>query len=249
MGFGFLLAGYLLSFVCVIGLGEYIFAGMLIGGIVMLIGLLELRKYDPVFLYPIIINCLILLCSLIWGGAYLLSLIPATEFSIPEWLHNWGFSAAKSVLYLLFDISMLYGIADLSRRVEYPATREKAFRNMIYVGIYNAFQIFTLLPVVSNMEASDRGAILKILVIVNLAYTLINLALIFKCYAMICPAGQEDVPRRRSRFAFVNKIRDARDAREERALKEMQDYYDEKRRAKFEKKPIQHHGKKKKKKK
>lgn len=248
MGFGYLLAGYLLSFVSVIGLGDYIFAGMLVGGILMLIGLLELRKYDPVFLYPIIFCGSILLCSLAWGGVFCYSaIVNASEFP-PQIESKWIFSAVKAVLYLLFDLTLLYSIADLSRRVEYPDTREKAFRNMIYVGVYNVFQLITFLPFVTSMAEDDRGALMTLLMFVNLAYTLMNVFLIFKCYAMICPAGQEDVPRRKSRFAFVNKMREIKDAREEKAMKEMQDYYDRKRRAKFEKKPIKHSSKKKKKK-
>ena len=54
MGFGPLLIGYFITFIVTLGLGNYLFAGMLIGGFIMYLGLSELRKYAPTFLYAII---------------------------------------------------------------------------------------------------------------------------------------------------------------------------------------------------
>ena len=63
MGFGLLLAGYVFAFVATIGMGPYAFAGALIGGFIMFLGLCELYKYSPAFVYALIANVLLLICS------------------------------------------------------------------------------------------------------------------------------------------------------------------------------------------
>ncbi len=233
MGFGLLLIGYVFSFVATAGMGEYMFAGMLIGGFLMYLGLCELRKYSPVFIYSLIVSILIIICSVfktvIWVDSWLsleIGIFTSTFVSIVDWV--------KFILYLIFDFTMLYGIADLSHRVDYPDTRQKAIRNMIFVGIYNAYQIVMFFPI--GFIESDKSFFLTLLLIIQVIYTVVNAFLIFKCYAMICPAGQEDMPRKPSRFAFVNRFREIRDAKEEKAIDDMKNYYEEKLRSKNAKK-------------
>lgn len=231
MGFGLLLIGYVFSFVALPGLGEYAFAGMLIGGFIMYLGICELRRYSPVFIYSLIASILIIICSI---------------FKCCVWLNSWldlgiglfgeGVAAAldwtKFILYALFDFSMLYGISDLSVRVDYPDTRKKSFENMVYVSIFVIFQLIMLMPFIGGLDNDNRGVLMTLLVIVQVIYTVFNALLIFKCYAMICPAGQEDMPRKPSRFAFVNRFREIRDAKEEKAINEMKNYYEDKLRKK-----------------
>ena len=235
MGFGLLLIGYVFSFVALPGLGGYAFAGMLIGGFIMYLGLCELRKYSPVFIYALIASILIIICSVFKCGVWLngwldlgVGLFGEGVGPVLDWI--------KFILYALFDFSMLYGIADLSSRVDYPDTRKKAFENMVYVGIFVVFQLIMLMPFVDKVGDENMGVLMTLLVIVQVIYTLFNAFLIFKCYAMICPAGQEDMPRKPSRFAFVNRFREIRDAKEEKAIDEMKNYYEDKLRKKNAKK-------------
>lgn len=240
MGFGSLLIGYVFSFVATAGFGEYIFAGMLIGGFLMYLGLSELRKYSPVFIYPLIVSILIIICSVfkttVWLNTWLsleIGFLTPSVISAIDWV--------KFILYFLFDMSMLYGISDLSVRVDFPDTRQKAVRNMIFVCVYSAYQVLMFFPI--GFIESDRSFFLTLLLILQVIYTVINAALLFKCYAMICPAGQEDMPRKPSKFAFVNKMRAIRDAKEEKAIDEMKNYYEEKLRAKNAKKKSKKHKK------
>ncbi|MBQ8407980.1 MAG: hypothetical protein IJY39_03870 [Clostridia bacterium] len=246
MGFGYLLIGYIFAFIATIGLGPYLFAGLLVGGFMMYLGLSELKKYSPVFIYALIGSILIILCSFYETAAWIDS----------NFLLNIGIGAdpilkvfdwIEFVLNLLFNLTLLYGIADLSRRVDYSVTREKAFRNMFIVGLFNAYQVLMFFPIA--FIESDKPFFMTILVILQVIYTVLNAFLIFKCYAMICPEGQEDMPRKKSRFAFVNKFREVKDAKEEKVVEEMKKYYEDKLKKKNEKKQIQHSSKKHKKKK
>lgn len=242
MGFGFLLVGYMLSFLVTAGLGPYIFAGMLIGSIFMFFGLKELRKYDPVFIYALIGDILLFICSVIIGISWALG----SFTSIDVTLLSTVMSFVKIAVCIFFEISLLYGVADLSRRVDYPDTRQKAITNIIYVSIFNVYQIITLTPIVTSMSGENKATALTILMIAQVIYTAINTFLFFKCYAMICPAGQEDMPYKKSKFAFINKFREIRDAKDEKAINEMKNYYEDKLKRRNAKRNSKHSKKKKK---
>ena len=225
MGFGPLLVGYIFTFVITVGLGNYLFAGMLIGGFLMFLGLSELRKYCPTFLYALIADVILILCSFfetaVWVDEVFLlesGIGLGTFLRIFDW--------AEFIVYLIFNISMLYGIADLSRRVEYPETREKAYRNMVFVAVFNVFQILMLIP--NTVFDKDKGFFMTLLLILQVIYALFNSFLIFKCYAMICPEGEEDMHRKPSRFAFINKLREKQDEREQRAIESTKEYFEKK---------------------
>lgn len=228
MGFGLLLIGYIFAFTAKIGLGPYHFAGMALGGFLTYLGLSELKKYSPVFIYAQIVNVALILCSffktLVWANdSFALSLsILNDNVSI-------GYQFVEFGVTLLFDLSLLYGIADLARRVDHDEIKGKAYRNMIFVGIYYVYQIVMFFPIANDI-------LMSFLPILQLIYSAINALLIFKCYAMICPEGDEEMPRKPSRFAFINKIRAEREAREQKAIEETKQYYENRNKNKKKKK-------------
>ncbi|MBR3686151.1 MAG: hypothetical protein IKL66_01540 [Clostridia bacterium] len=233
MGFGLLLIGYMFAFVASAGMGNYIFAGMLIGGFLMYLGLCELRKYSPAFIFALVGSVLMILCSF-WGTVVWIDSFFALGWGISSGVFATVYDWIKLVVNFAFNLALLYGITDLSRRVELLETRQKAIRNVIFVVLFNAYQILLFFPI--GFIQSDPSFFLTILLILRLLYTLLNAWLLFKCYAMICPEGQEDMPKKRSRFEFVNKIRDAKEAKEEKAIEEMKEYYESKLKAKNQKK-------------
>ncbi|MBR6725413.1 MAG: hypothetical protein IKL81_00315 [Clostridia bacterium] len=233
MGFGLLLIGYMFAFVAGAGMGNYLFAGMLIGGFLMYLGLSELRKYSPAFIFALIGSILIILCSF-WGTAVWLDSFLSLGWGISSGIFATVYDWIKFVVNFAFNIAMLYGIADISRRVELIEMRQKAVRNMIYLTVFNVYQIIMFFPI--EFIKNDQPFFFTILLILRLVYTIVNAWLLFRCYAMICPEGQEDMPKKRSRFEFINKIRDAKDAKEEKAIEEMKEYYESKLRAKNQKK-------------
>jgi hypothetical protein len=233
MGFGLLLIGYMFAFVARIGLGEYIFAGMLLGGFFMYLGLSELKKYSPAFIYSFICSIFIILSSFlgvaIWvDTAFGLGLgMSSTTISV---IYEWS----KFLIGLAFNVFMLYGIIDISNRVDYPDTKLAAQRNFVFVAVFNLCQLLLLFPI--SFIQNDLSFFNTLLIVIQLIYSIANALLIFKCYAMICQQGQEDMPRKPSKFAFVNKIRAIRDAKEEKAIEDMKVYYEEKLKRKNSKK-------------
>ena len=245
MGFGLLLIGYIFSFVMTVGLGNYLFAGMLIGGFIMHLGFSELKKYSPVFIYALIFNVVFLLCAFfeatVWIDSQLLLGLPFANDIILK-----IFDVIELIVNLLLNLSILYGIADLSRRVDLSETRKKAFRNMFFVGFFNFYQLLMILPI--SIFESDKPFFMTVLLILQFLYTVINAFLIFKCYAKICPVGQEDPPIKKSRLEFINKFRSNLDEREQRAIESTKKFYEDRNNKKQEQKNI-HHGSKRKNKK
>lgn len=212
MGFGLLLIGYIFAFTATVGLGNYLFAGMLLGGIIMFIGLLELKKYSPVFIYALVLDIFLVIFSIF---NFVLFFFPNSFLNtMSDWI--------EIVIELLFNITMLYGIVDISRRVDYSETKGKAYRNMIFVGLCNAYQLFMFMPIKAIEE--DKSFFMTLLVILRLIYSILNVFLIFKCYAMICPQGQEDMPRKPSKIGFINKFYEKLDEREQNSYEKAKDY-------------------------
>lgn len=241
MGFGLLLIGYMLVFVAGAGMGNYLFAGMLIGGFLMYLGLSELKKYSPAFIFALAGSVLIILCSF-WGAAVWLDSFFALGWGISSGIFTTVYDWIKLAVNFAFNVAMLYGIADISKRVQLIEMRQKAVRNMIYLAVFNVYQIILFFPI--EFIIKDQPLFFTILLILRLVYAIVNAWLLFRCYAMICPEGQEDMPKKRSRFEFINKIRDAKDAKEEKAIEEMKEYYESKLKAKNQKKKQKHKKKK-----
>ena len=114
---------------------------------------------------------------------------------------------------------------------------------MVFVGFYNLFQIIMLIP--NTVFQNDKAFFMTLLMIFQIIYAVFNMLLIFKCYAMICPEGEEDMKRKPSRFEFINKMREKQDEREQRAIDSTKAYLEKKKQEKEEKN--KGYGKKKKK--
>ena len=216
MGFGPLLVGYIFTYLVTLGLGDYLFSGILIGGFIMFLGLCELRKYCPTFLYAIIANILLILCSFYETGAWI-----DRAFLLKLGIDSAGVSRIFD--YIEVGVNLWF---NLSRRVEYPQTREKAYRNMIFVGVFNVMQILLLIP--NTIFDRDKGFFMTLLMILQVIYSVFNAFLVFKCYAMICPEGEEDMQRKPSRFEFINKMREKQDEREQKAIESTKEYFEKK---------------------
>lgn len=254
MGFGLLLIGYTFAYLITIGLGTYAFAGMIVGYFLMYMALGELKKYSPAFIYAYALSVILILCAgfeCVSGIDSMLSLgLSLSSTSIAGIVETTRF-----LLDAVFNIAFLYGIIDLSMRVDYPETKIKAYRNMIFVGLFYSFQI--ILSVLSKNPtetyAKYSSFMMTVALLLKLMLVFFNIGLIFKCYAFICPTSDLEMKRKPSRFAFINKIREKTDANEERAIEDTKRYFEEKAKKKREKleaknnKNIQHSKKKKRK--
>lgn len=236
MGFGKLLIGYFISFVLPIGLGNYSFLGIFIGAFIMYFALTELKKYGPVFTYAYITDIVYILFAMFLAVYGILNL-----FDVATALKNYDniINMTRIVVECVFNFLLIYGIMDMCRRVELDDLRRKAFFCFFPVAAFNILQVGEVVytQVVANGEnVSQVIAYLKPLeIVLALVYMISNMYVIFNCYAFICPKGDEDMKRKPSRFAFINKLHEKEDARDEKAREEAVKYYEEKKQKKAEK--------------
>lgn len=245
MGFGILLIGYAVAYFITMGLGMYAFAGLIIGHFIMYMGISELKKYSPAFIYAYIMSILLIVTS-IFECVSGLDLMLGFGLNISESVISDYAYALRFLLDALFNVALLYGIADISMRVDYPDTKYKAYSNMIFVGVYNIFQIGVSLFANNPSDEFKKFSsfIMTVVLLMKLVYVVLNLWLIFKCYAFICPSDDVDMKRKPSRFEFVNNMRKKSDEKEEKAIKETQEYMQKRADAKKEKARLKEEAKK-----
>lgn len=245
MGFGYVFIGYLMAFLLentVKGLGVS-GAAALLGYGAMFVGLFTLSLYQSDFkgakwsLLPLMLTAVYnLLCSVADLFAWELGALGGdTAKEIVKW--------TTFFLLMIFQFALLYGIRMISESVGLKQISIKAIRNAAFVGLY------ALLYVIAAMM--PEGEAIRYLAlsmsILQLAYVVFNLLLLLNCAKDICPAGEEDQPIKRSRFAIINKIGDAYERNQQRAVESTMREAEEKLRKRQEarnKKKIYHKKKK-----
>lgn len=229
MGFGILLVGYVTAYLLTIGLGQYAFAGLIIGHFMMYLALGELKKYSPAFKYAYISSILLILCA---GFECIVGVDAIIAIGFPAFIGSIAsvMEIVRFLLDLCFNVAFLYGIIDLSMRVDYLETKYKAYRNMVFVGLFYSFQIIVSMLSKNPDETYAKYAsfMMTVVLLLKLILVFFNIGIIFKCYAFICPSDDVDMKRKPSRFEFINKIRAKTDANEERAIEDTKRYFEEK---------------------
>ncbi|MBE6627390.1 MAG: PRKR-interacting protein 1 [Ruminococcaceae bacterium] len=246
MGFGYVFIGYLTAFLLentVKGLGVN-GAAALIGYMAMFLGLLTLSLYHSDFK---VAKWSLIPMMIISAYKLLISLSELLTFEIGMLAHetvrtyvDWG----EFFLVMLFQIALLYGIRMISESVGLKLITIKATRNSLFVALYAVAYVISKL-----MTEGDAVKYLALsMTVLQLVYMVLNLLLIANCAKDICPAGEEDQPIKRSRFALINKIGDAYERNQQRAVENTMREAEEKLRKRQEarnKKKIQHHKRKK----
>ena len=223
MGFGILIAGYYMTYLLGMIWKKELWGGLLIllGCVVIAMALLRLSEYEGRFRYAQIFNALMLLPAL---------------YRILKWLSDnllWdapffsekGISAVGYVEFALFfgfGVALLAAIRSLATDVEETKTVLAATRNLAFLGIYAVLWVVASLP----FEFARYFALSAMLV--QLVYLVLMGVMLVGCYMRICDESDADMPLRKSRFAWVNRIREARAEREQRAADSVTEYAERK---------------------
>ncbi len=203
MGFGYLLLGYVIAFVIYItaaalGVGSL---ALLLGYSLMLYGLWSLTRYQRAFAaakwmtIPLILTALYFAigdaCTLfLWQNPIAPSVKSAVE---------WGAFA----LIVIFHFFMLYGIRMIATDVGLPKTATLAASNTMAVGLYAVLYLVGNMPFVGE---SIRPYLTLSVTLFNLVFIISDIVLLLQCAKNICAEGDEDMPDRPSRFAWINRM-------------------------------------------
>ena len=217
MGFGYLLIGYLISFVIKVTVSGLGFGGLalLVGYGVMLYGLMQLRLYHRAFVWsewlllPLMLTAvydqLRSLCDLFLWEIPLVNAVTNTVF---EWV---TFS-----LVIVFHFALLYAVRMIAGSVGLLHVATKAIRNMILMGLY------AVVTVAYYVTAGSGGEVVKYLsfsvILLNFVWVICNLLLLLSCNKNICRAGDEDQPAKPSRFGWIDRMNNAYEKNRQKAI-------------------------------
>lgn len=210
MGFGYLFVGYLFTF-NFISYSAYtdVFAFLL-----MLIGLSTLSRYARGFRIGFFAGLPLALLSLVMFGERILFLLGFVSYSslfvsvTAVWA--WIFKA----VFLWF---VLGGVAEIAAETELPLLRLKALRNRAFFLLPAALGILLETNLFKNV-----GILVWMFTVLymlsGLCFTFLNAKLFYECYAFICLEGDENMERKPSRFAIVNRFHAFSDRMDEKTL-------------------------------
>ena len=127
----------------------------------------------------------------------------------------------------IFNFSLLYAIRRIAISTESEKISASAVRNFIFMCIYYLMYLVAVLPFDFKDEYLKYcGAFVLLL---NFVWIILNLVLIYSCYARICDENDVEMNRKPSRFAFVNKMRAQADERQARVAERQAEYKKQKR--------------------
>ncbi len=232
MGFGYLFLGYLTAFLLKLTAnGIRIGAvALVLGYALMAAGLFKLRRYQARFtaalwvLLPLSLLAVYelakMFCDLfLWNPFW----INETVTAVVSWL--------TLLLILLFHAALLSAIRVLAMEVGLPKLAAAAVRNLLFFGLYVVFYVLINVPGLD----SARPYLIICATVVNVSYLLLNLLLLLSCMKNICPEGEEEQPKHRYRWNFLNKIGDKFSETQERAVETRRRELEERMRRRAEK--------------
>ena len=245
MGFGYLLLGYLVTYIISItagamGVGSL---ALMAGAAIMFFGLRSLCCFNTSF-FP---------AKWLTFGVFALGVLRLWQDFVSKWFTaNASVDAALTTVLtwasfavtLLFHLAMLYAVRVLALEVELKKIASHATYNTMGVGIWGALFLLCNMPSIGE-------AILPYLsfsmTLFNLVYLISDVVLLLRCAKNICAEGDEDVAPKPSRFAFINRMSESYSQTMEK-LKANSRADGEAIRHKYEEKKAQNKNKKKKKK-
>lgn len=212
MGFGWLIVGYFMAMLMSINMfGSYF---RLLGYCIILLSSLRLRRYNRGFGYMSIASVLMLLVSLMLVSAdislYLYDLMVIDVNVLGDNFKTIvGYVEMGTVF--VFNATMLYGIRAIAEETGETKISVSAVRNFVFVCIYYVLNVLSFLPFKAFEDFGKYFSAPALLL--YFAWIILNLVLIYSCYARICDENDVDMEIKPSRFAFVNKMRQSAEER------------------------------------
>lgn len=119
-------------------------------------------------------------------------------------------NVAKSAAACAMHIPMFLGMRGISVGADAVKLVRTAERNLTLTMVYYALYLIVLAA--SPLLGSSTQYISTVVYLYHIVCILLNLVLIYKCFGILCPADEDENEKKRSRFAFINKISDKVDA-------------------------------------
>ncbi len=200
MGFGILLFGYFLTYAFSVS-NVYFFADI-IGAVVVMYSFSKLAQYNRYFIGGMW-ACLAFLCVCAISAASLMFDLYDTSGRV-----DYAVDILKNVASGVMHFLMFLGIRGVSLGAESVKLVGKTVRNLkITIVYYVGCIVFPLIALfIESLELLQY--INVVMYVYSIVCILLNLILIYSCFAVLCPAEENENEIKRSRFEFINKIND-----------------------------------------
>ncbi len=206
MGFGYLLLGYVVTYVISImagsmGIGSL---ALLVGAALMFSGLRGLCRFNTAFeaaKWLTLGVAALGLCRL-WQDAANWFLWQNSIAGVMTAVVTW----ASFAITLLFHFAALYAIRVLALEVGLKKLASHAMYNTMGVGIWGALFLLCNMPAIGETVLPYLSFSMGLF---NLTYLVSDIALFVRCAKNICAEGDEEVAPKPSRFAWINRISDS----------------------------------------
>ena len=217
MGYGYLLIGYIFATVFSYNPFGYVF--LFIGSALMILGLITLRRYDRSYLPPLIGAGLMLLDALyetVYGFSQLFGADPGAF--LPKEVQEY----IRFGTGLVFHAVLIFATYRFCKMLDVKKGMTGAIRNAVVLSFYYVIVFISMLDVPFHEDYMKVFALPMILIMFGAYFSMA--LMLFTCYKEICPEGDEEMPRKPSRFAFVNRIRTVVDRHNEKSSQAAQEY-------------------------
>lgn len=228
MGWGLLFLGYLLKFI--LGLNPLFDVVLTLPAcVLMLLGLKKLDLYCHTFRYAMWSAVLVAAVSvggLIGAIVAPMGALPSAQAGLADWLRytatatsaGW-FILSEMVAVVLFHAALALGIKEIAARVGVQKNAVRAMRNLVLIGLY------AVSLVCSEAVPATAGVMMPTAMLIRLVFAVCNSVLLYSCYMRIAPADDTAQVRKKSRFALVNRLRDAYDEKTQKAIEADRAYH------------------------
>lgn len=230
MGFGLLFLGYFATTMMSIPLSRLLSVDLggiakIIGYLVIVIAAKKLSEYHSGF------KTLIVSSSVMVGISAIESFIDIGAFFIDAQIGKFPFATAIKYIndkmivdYVLFVAVIIFistlciAIKQIAEDTGLRTIMASATRNFVFYCIFFAIKAFSLLPFA--WITTYKPVFVFALLLIELLCWILNLFMIFTCYAKICDSNDVEMKQKPSRFDFINKKRAEQEADRQKILDE-----------------------------
>ena len=206
MGFGYLLLGYLITYVIYITASAAGFGSLMLlaGSALMFWALRSLCRFSDSFIPAKWLTLPIFALGLfkLWQDAADWFLWQNTVAGAMHAIFTWASFATT----LVFHFAVLFAIRVLALEVGLKKISTHAMYNTLSVGIWGALYLLCNMPSIGERLLPYFGFSMTLF---QLAYLISDIALLLRCAKNICAEGDEEVAPQRSRFEWINRISDS----------------------------------------
>lgn len=241
MGFGILFFGYFVMFA--FSISQMYFFADIIGAVISIFAFSKLSEYNKYYKKAMVAALVFAGFCMVNAASMMFHVYPSTGTA------DTVVDILKAAASAIMHVFIFLGARGLSLGAGAEKLVKNSERNLKLTSVYYASYIIISIIRPYIGEAVDYFNML--LLVLWLVCLIVNLVFIYKCYAVLCPADEDEKEVKRSRFAIINKINDKMDEFEQNnknyRLESMRLAQEEAQRLAKEKEKKKKHGKKKKK--